>query len=92
MGNRGALSGVTLTPTGSVVGTTTAGGTHDRGTVYQLTPNKKSWTETILHDFAGGTDGDRPIGGVFVESSGTIDGTTYYGGAGHGIAFQLTAK
>jgi len=89
---RGSLSGVTITPTGSVVGTTTAGGAYNRGIIYELTPNNTGWRETILHSFAGGTDGNRPVGGLFVESSGTIDGTTYDGGARHqGIAFQLTA-
>jgi uncharacterized repeat protein (TIGR03803 family) len=89
---RGPLSGVTLTPSGSVLGTTSAGGANDRGTVYKLSPSSSGWKETILHDFAGGFDGDHPVGGLFLEPSGTIDGTTFYGGEGNnGIAFQLTA-
>jgi uncharacterized repeat protein (TIGR03803 family) len=89
---REPLSGLTLTPTGSVLGTTSAGGAIDLGTVYELTPSSNGWKETILYEFAGGFDGEHPVGGLFLEPSGTIDGTTYYGGEGNnGIAFQLTA-
>lgn len=46
--------------------------------------------ETVLHSFAGGTDGSYPAAGV-IDQAGNIYGTTRYGGAnGAGIVFKLT--
>ena len=33
-----------------------------RGTVYELTPSDGGWTESILYNFSGGSDGDEPEG------------------------------
>lgn len=53
-------------------------------------------TEAILHSFSGGSDGGVPVGGVILDSSGNVYGTTQGGGAGSmgcrgcGVAFELT--
>ena len=59
---------------GNLYGTTLAGGTSQYGTVYKLTP---TGTETVLHSFAGGTDGSGPIGEMVFGSDGLLYGTTY---------------
>jgi len=66
------------------------------GTVFKLSPPKKkggSWTEKILHSFAGGTDGATPNGGLALDSKGAIYGTTFSGGGQgchcYGMAFKL---
>jgi len=63
------------------------------GTVFELSPPKTKggkWTETVLHSFAGGTDGANPNGGLALDSKGAIYGTTYAGGSGDwGTAFEL---
>jgi hypothetical protein len=53
------------------------------GTVFRLSPPEKkgsAWTEKILHSFAGAPDGADPNGGLVLDSTGGVYGTTYYGG------------
>jgi uncharacterized repeat protein (TIGR03803 family) len=66
---------------GNLYGTTTGGGSHKGGTVFELSPGLGGvWTETILHDFGTGTDGHTPIAGLTIDAAGNLYGTTYYGG------------
>jgi uncharacterized repeat protein (TIGR03803 family) len=61
--------------------------------VYRLTPvGDGIWTEAVLHSFSGGTeDGKLPQGGVIVDASGNLYGTTENGGAhGAGTVFELS--
>src|SRR5579871_6093487 len=69
------------TPTllnGNVYGTTSGGGAHASGTVYEL--NFKSRKETALHSFNGG-DGIGPIGGLVMGPNGNFYGVAYRGGS-----------
>ena len=73
---------------GNFYGTTAAGGTFSAGTVFQLTP---AGTLTVLHEFAGGTDGAAPGAGLIQAADGNFYGTTSQGGASNaGTVFQLT--
>lgn len=53
------------------------------GVVFEMSPpsgtSGTSFTYTVLHDFAAGSDGAYPRGGV-VLSKGALYGTTFYGG------------
>lgn len=73
---------------GNLYGVTTAGGTFDAGTVFQLSPSGGGWTKTTLYSFTGGMDGSTPSQ-VLVGNDGNL-----YGAAGamnsNGIVFQLT--
>jgi uncharacterized repeat protein (TIGR03803 family) len=77
---------------GNLYGTTYSFGPGDGGgVVFKLTPPQKGggWTETVLYSFKGGTDGASPSGGLF-ERSGTLYGTTQFGGsANKGTVFAL---
>lgn len=82
---------------GALYGTTTYGGitgcTFDAGcgTVFKLTPNGRTYTNTVLYAFKGNSDGDGPASGVIADASGALYGTTEYGGtSGDGIVFKLT--
>ena len=74
---------------GNVYGATPLGGTPNRGTVYKLTKSGDSWAETLLHVFSG-PDGYLPLGGVVLDNSGNVFGTTMYGGSKNvGTVFEL---
>jgi uncharacterized repeat protein (TIGR03803 family) len=75
---------------GALYGTTAAGGSMARGTVFKLTPHAGgAWTETVLHNFNGG-DGGFPYAGVALGANGALYGTTAGSvNAGAGSAFEL---
>jgi hypothetical protein len=95
-GKDGAFpSGLALQPDGSLIGTTDHGGAGacrdpfgdppwGCGTVFGLRPPVKPgepWAETVIHRFAGGTDGSTPVGApVLVD--GAWYGVTTEGGGG----------
>lgn len=81
--------GVIFDRAGNLYGTTLAGGAHDDGLVFQLTPSGSEWTETILYNFQGGSDGAYPIGGLIFDQAGNLYGTTS-GNGGTGSVFELS--
>jgi uncharacterized repeat protein (TIGR03803 family) len=92
-GSDGALpfAGVIFDPAGNLLGTTFFGGTNFAGTAFQLTPAGGRWTESSLYQFAAAS-GDSPLGGVILDGSGNLYGTTGYDGPnGGGTVFELTA-
>ena len=74
-------SGVTIDKAGNLYGTTSQGGTgicagfNGCGTVWELSQSGSTWVETVLHEFAGGSDGNWPNADLLVAQSG-IFGTT----------------
>jgi uncharacterized repeat protein (TIGR03803 family) len=83
-------AGVVEDKLGNFYGTTLQGGAFGLGIVYKLTP---SGTETVLHSFAGGSDGETPLGGVILDSKGNLYGTTTYGGSSNaGTVFKISAS
>ncbi len=97
-------------PDGSLYGTTVNGGSCGGewcGTVFKLQPPATfcrsvtcPWTLTVLHDFAGGSDGAFPYSDLVFDPSGNIYGTTSVDGdsscmvirgvIGCGTVFKLT--
>ncbi len=67
---------------GDIYGTTVSGGDNGLGSVFELIPNQDgSWAEKVLHHFTGGKDGASPdAGGVTLDQTGNLYGTTSYGG------------
>jgi uncharacterized repeat protein (TIGR03803 family) len=75
---------------GSLYGTTQAGGTHGYGTVFKLQLTSGKWTEHVLHNFIG-TDGSSPWASVTFDRAGNLYGTTATGGKyNYGVVFQLS--
>jgi uncharacterized repeat protein (TIGR03803 family) len=63
------------------------------GVVFELSPpsgGAGSWTQTVLYTFTGASDGGSPEAGLIFDSKGNLYGTTLYGGAGSGVAFELS--
>ncbi len=79
---------------GTVYGATNKGGGSTAcpkgcGTVFSINPDGSGYT--ILHSFAGGTDGAHPEAGLVMDGSGNLYGTTYSGGARNlGTVYELS--
>jgi uncharacterized repeat protein (TIGR03803 family) len=81
------MAGVTLDAAGNLYGTTSGGGSSDKGIVYKL---DASGQETVLHAFTGAADGGNPSAGVVLDAAGNVYGTTEYGGSGEGVIYKLS--
>lgn len=80
--------GLIMDKAGNLYGTTNRGGANIYyGTVFKFAPDG---TETVLHSFAGGSDGSFPYGGLVADRKGDLYGMTWEGGsAGGGIVFKV---
>jgi uncharacterized repeat protein (TIGR03803 family) len=102
-GNGPSIPGLVFDSAGNLYGTTAGGGaticTGGCGTVFELSPGLNGqWSEKILYVFcalAECADGDQPSGGVVLDSSGNLYGTTFLGGTSpslnlDGTVFELS--
>jgi uncharacterized repeat protein (TIGR03803 family) len=80
------LGGVALDSSGNIYGTTWLGGVFSLGTVFRL---DGSGQETVLHSFAGASDGANPIGGPVLDKAGNLFGATSAGGPHFGILYKI---
>ena len=85
---------VAMDAQGNLYGTTAYGGTHDQGTVYELST---SHAEKLLYSFTGRADGGSPLSGLVMDPQGNLYGTTFVGGnvnsicvVGCGVVFRIT--
>ena len=68
------------------------------GAVFELSPSSRGvWMESTLYSFTGGADGGAPLGGLTVDSSGSLFGAASQGGVptcsgGCGTIFKLTPE
>jgi uncharacterized repeat protein (TIGR03803 family) len=94
------LGGVVIGQNGVLYGTTLNFGAsqlcpgYDCGTVFALQPPASAgdaWTQIVLHNFTGRSDGAGPWAGVVVGESGALFGATSVGGSSNsGTVFKLT--
>jgi uncharacterized repeat protein (TIGR03803 family) len=80
---------------GNLYSTAPGNGAYGFGGVFEMIPpavHGGAWTESILYNFTGGTDGRYPFSGLVMDANGSLYGTTPYGGklAGFGVVFQLS--
>jgi uncharacterized repeat protein (TIGR03803 family) len=95
------IAGLIADKTGALYGATFGGGSsggcsgNSCGTIFKLTPpaaGQTAWTETVLHNFTGGSDGSEPVGGLVADAKGALYSTTFefYGSSGFfGTVFKL---
>ncbi len=75
---------------GNLFGTTEAGGMYNLGTVFEI-PEAGGPITTVFS--FNGTDGTDPVGGLTVDASGNIYGTTALGGANDlGTVYEITTS
>jgi uncharacterized repeat protein (TIGR03803 family) len=94
------LGDIFIDSTGDIFGTTEGGGAYgdgteiQGGTVLKVSPKSGGgWSETVLHSFGSGNDGNQPKGGVILDANGNAYGTTFKGGTNaQGTVFELSAS
>ena len=74
----GISSDGTIRTGGHLYGTTPGPCNTGCGTVFKIDERTGKWT--VLHSFAGGTDGSGPIGHLADDKAGNLYGTTFHGG------------
>jgi uncharacterized repeat protein (TIGR03803 family) len=94
--------GLIFDAAGNLYGTTYSGGLKELacdefgcGVAFKLAPNQDgSWTQSVLHSFAGSTQGDgaQPTSGLIFDAVGNLYGETGFGGCAGpgGTVFNLT--
>jgi hypothetical protein len=79
---------------GNLYGTTfqsLVGNVGGAGIVFELSTTTPSvWQESVLHNFVSPGDGGNPYSGVAIDGAGHVYGTTYAGGGGSGVVFEVT--
>lgn len=84
------VAGLVADRAGNLYGTAPSGGSYGLGVVFKVAPDG---TETVLHSFAGGSDGAAPIAHLTKDKSAVLYGTTDKGGsAGCGTIFMITKR
>lgn len=101
-GTNGLLpeGGLVADAKGNLYGTTLMGGTglcstgfqNGCGVVYEMSPSSHgNWKETVLYNFAGGSDGANPNGSLILDQSGNLYGVTSSGGpSNQGTVFEVS--
>ncbi len=93
------LGDLTFDAAGNLYGTATNGGLFDNctgtgcGVVYELTPSGGAWTQNIIYNFTGGSDGGHPHGGVIFDHAGNLFGTAFldnYQDHADGLIFEFS--
>jgi uncharacterized repeat protein (TIGR03803 family) len=89
-----SYTALTIDQAGNLYGVSDMGsnGGNDSGDgfVFKLTKSNGAWTLTDLHDF-NGSDGQEPDGPVTLDAAGNLWGTTFGGGQGSGVVWEITA-
>jgi uncharacterized repeat protein (TIGR03803 family) len=90
-GSDGALpyyGSLVMDQSGNLYGTTGLGGANDVGAIFEVTPGG---TETVLHscDYISEPDCVSPYGGLAIDQSGNLYGTSEEGGYRDGDVFEI---
>jgi uncharacterized repeat protein (TIGR03803 family) len=82
--------GLTMDSSGHLFGTTEDGGNINQGVMFELTKSGSTWTESVVHSFDGGSDGEEPSANLMLGSNGQFYGMARYGGTTNvGIVYSV---
>jgi hypothetical protein len=83
--------GIVMDSSGNLYGVI-GNGVNDDGAMGELSPGVNGWTYTLLYSFCSlrnCPDGYYPYNPVSMDTKGNLYGTTFHGGIGGGVAYQL---
>ncbi len=90
-----APEGITADAAGNLYGVTfDNGAVCDCGVIYELSPPAVaggSWTQSVLYNFTGASDGKQPFAALIRDANGNLYGTTSQGKKTEGTAFKLNS-
>jgi uncharacterized repeat protein (TIGR03803 family) len=79
---------------GGLYGVATVGGAHGKGVAFELRQSPAAvseWKLKVIYAFKGQPDAGFPYGGLLLDASGNLYGTTYYDGENNlGCVYQLS--
>jgi len=85
--------GVVIDQSGNLDGIFEQNGPYGYGALYQLTPSGSGWTESTTHGFTfQSDDGATPQGGLILDPSGNLYGSTVHSVNGGGTVFEMVAS
>jgi uncharacterized repeat protein (TIGR03803 family) len=88
-------AGLTPDTAGNLYGSTYYGGRDNVGSIYKLSPTASGWNESLIYSFPQGPNTtyytNSPSGLTF-DAKGNLYGTTQFGGALVGTAFELSPQ
>jgi uncharacterized repeat protein (TIGR03803 family) len=85
------LANLIADASGALFGSTNYGGPAGDGTIFELTPQRDGFAQTVLHSFGSSGDGAHPVSAMLAGKDGAFYGTTYVGGeSGLGTVFELS--
>jgi uncharacterized repeat protein (TIGR03803 family) len=88
-----SCQGIVFDSAGNLYGSSFGGGTSGNGVIFELTPpaSGSTWTQTVLHNFAGGSADGAQVWAAPILVNGVLYGVTHDGGvAGQGVVFAIT--
>jgi uncharacterized repeat protein (TIGR03803 family) len=93
-GSTGSAGRVAFDGAGNLYGVATAGGAHQAGVAYKLTPTPTGeWGQQTLFAFTDEPDSGFPYGGLVADKQHNLYGTTYYAGAHDvGTVYRLSLR
>lgn len=77
---------------GNLFGVTQIGGANNWGSVFELSPGKGGWTQTILYSFRGQEDAGNPHSELVMDGAGNLYGTASAGAVNAGVVFELSPE
>lgn len=75
---------------GNLFGVTQDGGANGWGSVFELSPGKGGWTQTILYSFRGAEDGGAPYSELIADDAGNLYGAASASTQNFGVVFELS--
>jgi uncharacterized repeat protein (TIGR03803 family) len=89
---QGPVGALLLDGKGDLFGATiNGGGPNEQGLIYELSPTRSGYQESIVYNFNGGdAEGGAPAGNLIADSKGDTFGTASGGAGGAGLVFELT--